>query len=1014
MKPRIFISAVSSEFGQLRQLVANILQRLGYEPVWQDIFGTEAGDLRQMLRDKIDSCEGLIQLVGDAYGFEPADPDTEFGRVSYTQFEFLYGQKRHLKTWLIFAEQGCTRDREAGQLDLPREPDHPDPAGYQAIRRALQDQYRARLRQGGHLRHPVASDDQLALRVEQIKDELATLRRGFRKWQQMVVAGLAIAVLLTAFGVWWSIYRQPTHLAKSVAEELSELNPALIREQLRKQIEETHQQDLADADRLDGWEKRDAARQAAIDAKKRRLEQVDDFIDSISRRIESGESSPEYLELLRIVREEGVGEALKYIDKKQAVLLQRAQRQIAGSQQELRRTLTPLLEAVRLRRTRGEFEEALDLGKQVLLHDYNWPDAQHEQFVTLLELSRRALHFESLAAAKKFQDSARQSAERLTQINPRDDQAQRDMSTLHDWLGDLLLESGQVSEALQSYSLAMEIDRNRAKAKPADRRVQRKLSISFLKLGDVQRQSGLADAALQSYVEALKGFQHLADEAPDDGQARSDLSVAFERLGNAQGELGQTNEALQSYERALEISKSLAAANPADAQAQIDLSYSYLKLGYINTQLGRLDIANQLYRAGHAIREKQAATDEKNMAAQRNLAESHRGLADVLWLQGSLNEALDSYEKGLVIQQMLAEHDPENAQLQQDLSTTLERVGGLCQELGHLDKALQCFEGKRQIAERLVQIDQENARFQRDLSVAYDKMGSIQLRNQQESLAIHAFQQALRIRVQLAGNAPGDVRAQRDLSISHENIGHAQRQSGQLAEGIESYRKALAIRVKLADDAPSNAQAQRDLWRLYYQMGEAHRTGREFQIAAEWYEKAAEKVKEMQAAGVFHPLDKAIPDKLDTLIRQCQLAILANGAWSEIDALNESERLDALYYRVSGFAGQGDREGAIDALDRWTSLQPKEPGQLYSLACGHGIVLAALATANPQPSAEMERQRDQYRTAALDTLRRAIEAGFLDFRHMANNPDLASLRDLPEFREIINQDERGGVPEPIR
>ena len=36
MKPRIFISAVTREFGSTRQRVANILTRLGYEPVWQE------------------------------------------------------------------------------------------------------------------------------------------------------------------------------------------------------------------------------------------------------------------------------------------------------------------------------------------------------------------------------------------------------------------------------------------------------------------------------------------------------------------------------------------------------------------------------------------------------------------------------------------------------------------------------------------------------------------------------------------------------------------------------------------------------------------------------------------------------------------------------------------------------------------------------------------------------------------------------------------------------------------
>ena len=45
-RPLIFISAVSRELRGARQFVANTLTFLGYEPVWQDIFGTESGDLR--------------------------------------------------------------------------------------------------------------------------------------------------------------------------------------------------------------------------------------------------------------------------------------------------------------------------------------------------------------------------------------------------------------------------------------------------------------------------------------------------------------------------------------------------------------------------------------------------------------------------------------------------------------------------------------------------------------------------------------------------------------------------------------------------------------------------------------------------------------------------------------------------------------------------------------------------------------------------------------------------------
>ncbi len=234
-KPRVFVSAVSSEFGQTRQDVANILTRLGFEPVLQDVFGTEAGDLRQMLREKIDACDGLIQIVGQAYGFEPPSPDEEFGRVSYTQFEYLYARQKWEKAggkkiWLILTRPGFAGESAADRLDLPSQPDHPDPQGYRAERRALQAHYRERLQKGSDVWYDAADKTELALNVERLKDELAALRKAFRSWQRSVTRYLVAAILLLAVvggGVSWMLIR--LHKDDPVAKALAAFSPELIR-----------------------------------------------------------------------------------------------------------------------------------------------------------------------------------------------------------------------------------------------------------------------------------------------------------------------------------------------------------------------------------------------------------------------------------------------------------------------------------------------------------------------------------------------------------------------------------------------------------------------------------------------------------------------------------------------------------------------------------------------------------------------------------------------------------------
>src|SRR5580700_5763174 len=259
-QPSVFISCVSPEFRQTRRRVAAILTRLGYTPVIQEIFGTEPGDLRQVLRDKIDACEGLIQIIGQGYGAEPPTVDAEYGRVSYTQFEFLYARAQKKKTWLLFAGDACARDTPLDGLDLPlpNDPAHPIPASYQAERRALQLNYRDKRRNDGHLYYDATGDTDLELKVERLRDELAELRRAFNLWQNKVLRAFAVGfVLLVLIGD--SQHRE----IQGISEEARHINKERIRAQLLESVERTRQAAIANAQKAKGWEEREHLRQAA-------------------------------------------------------------------------------------------------------------------------------------------------------------------------------------------------------------------------------------------------------------------------------------------------------------------------------------------------------------------------------------------------------------------------------------------------------------------------------------------------------------------------------------------------------------------------------------------------------------------------------------------------------------------------------------------------------------------------------------------------------------------------------
>jgi hypothetical protein len=188
-RPLIFISAVSRELRSARQLVANTLTYLGYEPVWQDIFGTESGDLRSVLREKINGCKGVVQLVGQCFGAEPPQPDETFGRVSYTQYEALYARERGKKVWYLVIDES-----------FPTDPHDTEPAEL----RALQNAYRSRVQNDAHFFHQLGTRDALEANVLKLRDDLVRLRRGVKQWA-VGVAGLLILILLL---VGWMVRTQ--------------------------------------------------------------------------------------------------------------------------------------------------------------------------------------------------------------------------------------------------------------------------------------------------------------------------------------------------------------------------------------------------------------------------------------------------------------------------------------------------------------------------------------------------------------------------------------------------------------------------------------------------------------------------------------------------------------------------------------------------------------------------------------------------------------------------------------
>ena len=97
----------------------------------------------------------------------------------------------------------------------------------------------------------------------------------------------------------------------------------------------------------------------------------------------------------------------------------------------------------------------------------------------------------------------------------------------------------------------------------------------------------------------------------------------------------------------------------------------------------------------------------------------------------------------------------------------------------------------------------------------------------------------------------------------------------------------------------------------------------------------------------------------------------------------DPEDLPALYWLGHAYTRLGKHEEGLEMDLRLTALRPEDETARYNLACSHALV--------------------GNREEAFETLEEAIRLGYREPAHMREDPDLASIREDPRFREILER-----------
>lgn len=671
-RPRLFISAVSQELRTARQSVAATLRTLGFDPVSQDDFPTGHGELRHWLFEQIDASEGLIQLAGEAYGAEPPDVDPAWGRVSYTQLEFLYARQQGKKTWLIVIGDEFPRDHRVAQLDLPEGLDRVEAAKEQAARRALQRDYIEGLKRDNQLRHTAENQIELDNLVLRLRDELAVLREEERdRWNHL---GSRLDEIQTG------------------VEKASSIDAGKIRGQLRTSIDATYLREVADSDTASGWETRERLREAAKVAHVDRLSRIEELVNSFEEIAGTARATRVFEEMKRTLAEEGVDAAIAYIATRRLGILEQVRARAAAAQARNRAELQPLLETATLYNTRGQSAEARALYADILALDADWDEANHRYFWFLTDAGDTARVRGSIVDSEHNYAHAHGLAQRSTERDPSNAEWHRNLSVSYNRIGNIRVAHGDGPAALVAYCKSHEITAALAARDPADIAWQRDLSLSHERIGDVLFAQGDQPGALAAYCKSLEIRKALAARGRANAEWQHDLLVSHIKIGNVLVTQGDGPGALSAFRKSLEIAEALAARDPANTEWQRDLSVSHNRVGDVLVTQGIGSGALAAFRKGLQIAEVLAAHETANTGWQRDLSVSYEKIGDVLVAQGDGSAALVDFRKSLEIRESLVARDSANAEWQHDLIVNYVKLSEVTVEKAYVLKSLKVAE----------------------------------------------------------------------------------------------------------------------------------------------------------------------------------------------------------------------------------------------------------------------------------------------------------------------------------
>ena len=365
---------------------------------------------------------------------------------------------------------------------------------------------------------------------------------------------------------------------------------------------------------------------------------------------------------------------------------------------------------------------------------------------------------------------------------------------------------------------------------------------------------------------------------------------------------------------------------------------------------------------------------------------------------------------------------PDDDRIQEQLYFTILSSFFRLVETGQQEAALDHFQRLRDISQRATLKHPDVVDNHHQLQYVYSRMGKalVQFGRWQES--VEYFEKDLELAQANSDRFPRDRQCKVNLYWSHTDLGEARIMQARIADAIDEYGHALALAKTLSETDPDDVVTVRILYLVYHNLGNAVYQRFRFIEARKLYEDgltALDAFSSRTKLTTFEAEIKGLKQNIEICDR-VQRSILDLDFACAHDKTVVSQYLVLRLQAFLAYANTLPEEIPADVREKWSTgiltvelfreairtaeahraLEPPIAATLYDAACGFSLCLKGL---NKHDVPEKESLASQLQSKALETLKAAIAAGWNNVDHTAADTDLEPLRELPEFKTMLEE-----------